>query len=223
MSNRSICAALCAAAATLHVAHADYLTSYTVTLDIGKPVTNIMMYEEGDGFGGATWAFTANGMGTTELVNPFPKSWFPTSSFLVGIVQGLPGDGTPEQKHAVLFMDDTAAQLSNHIAWGTLFRTTLEDQLIAAIELATSGQDWPIIQPGLDAMGAYVGGDAKTGILGPGGAVFSAWFAPGGTFSVMAFSDGAVIGTGTSTVADVPEPTVASGLLLGTCLLRRRR
>lgn len=223
MSNRTSLAALCAVAATFSVAQADYVTSYTVTLDIGQPVTNIMLCEEGNGFGSMTWAFSASGDGTTELVNPFPTTEPVASSFLVGIVQDLPGDGSPDQKHAVLFMDDTAAQLSNNIAWGTLFRTTLEDQLIAAIELATSGQDWPIIQPGLDAVNAFTQGDAKNGILGPGGAVFSAWFATGGTFSVLAFSDGTVIGTGSSAVTFVPEPGALGGLLLGTYMLRRRR
>lgn len=40
--------ALVAAAGT---ATADYLSSYTVTLETGQPVTNIMMLERGDSWG----------------------------------------------------------------------------------------------------------------------------------------------------------------------------
>lgn len=45
-------------------------------------------------------------------------------------------------------MDDTVADLANHIAWGTQFRTTLERNIIDAIQLGTSGQDFDIVRPG---------------------------------------------------------------------------
>lgn len=187
-------------------ASADYLSSYAVTLDTGQPVTRIMMLERGEFWGGMTWAFEAGGVGQSVLTNPFPKSDPMSDALLIGIVQGLASDPNPEEKHVVLFLSDEAAELSEHIAWGTLFRNTLEEQLIAHIELATSGQDWPIIQPGLDAVVAFAEGDATSGILGPGGVPVSAWFVPGGTFSAMTWSEGLRIGAGVSELIELPPP-----------------
>lgn len=222
--------ALTAASAHATAVVASYQTSYTVTLDGGWPaVTNLMMLEKWPGGGSGTWAFTAAGDGqTTVLTNPFPSDTLPTSSLLIGLVQDLPND-PPGQQHVVLFMDDTAASLGANIAWGTLFRNTLEDNLAASIALATSGQDWPIIQPGLDAVSLFTDppdGDAVTGILDGLAQPHSAWFETGGTFSVMAWSDGTLIGTGTSEITVVPEPATAAlmlgGLGLFGCVARRR-
>jgi hypothetical protein len=209
-----------------------YITAYSVTLQPSFPtVTNILMLEEGPGFGSGTWAFQADGDNpdfpvTTLLVNPFPHSDIPTTALLMEIATDFPGDA-PGQQHVVLMMDPFAAALSNHIAWGTLFRSTLEEDLIAAIQLATSGQDFPIIDPGLDFLSNFAHGDAVDGILGPGGIPQSAWFTPGGAFSVMGFSDGQVIGTGASDVTvAAPEPATIvyfSLALLAFPILKRRR
>jgi hypothetical protein len=226
---------------TLVAAHADlipggpsdrYMTAYSVTLQPGFPtVTNILMLEEGLGFGSTTWPFQADGDNpdfpvTTLLVNPFPHSEIPTTALLMGIATDFPGDA-PGQQHVVLMMNPFAAALSQHIAWGTLFRNTLEEDLIAAIQLATSGQDFPIITPGLDSVSAFAHGDAGDGILGPGGIPQSAWFTPGGAFSVMGFSDGQLIGIGASDVTvAAPEPATIVYLslaLLAFPLLKRRR
>lgn len=208
-------------------AEVQYVTSYTATLDTGQPVTNIMMFEEGEGFGSSTWAFSMDGQGTSTITNPFPANDIVQQSLLIGIVEDLISDPSAvpsavSQKHIVLFMDDNAAALSNHIAWGTLFPSTLEEQLIADLELATSGQDWPIIQPGLDGVDAFVYGDARTGILAPGGIPTSAWFATGGTFTVMLWSDGTVVGSGTSAITQVPEPMSMILMGVGALILRRR-
>jgi hypothetical protein len=220
---RGLILALLGACGTLASA-TQYFTSYHVTLEpeFSSPVTNIMMFEEHNSGGSATWAFQAAGGATSVLNNPFPHNPVPVRSFLMGITQDLPGD--PEgQKHVVLFMDDFAASLTNHIAWGTIFRNTLESDLIAALELATSGQDWPIIQPGLNFIDAFNQGDARN-ILGPGGFTYSAYFQTGGTFSVMAFSDGTQIGQGFSAITAVPEPASLAALGLGAiAFLRKRR
>jgi len=187
-------------------ARAEYQTSYTFNVNTGQPVTNVMLLETGDGWGGGTWAFTVSGQGQSTLVNPFTSQDPTLRTLLIGIVQGLPGDADPEEKHIVLFMDPTAAGLAENIAWGTLFTSTLEEQLIADLELATSGQDWPIIQPGLDAVGAFVNGDAMHGILGPGGVEHSAWFDTGGPLTVMTWSQGTIVGDGFSEVIDLPDP-----------------
>ncbi|MBN9501526.1 MAG: hypothetical protein BGO01_04495 [Armatimonadetes bacterium 55-13] len=212
---------LLGALATVASAQVQYLTSYDVTLDFGSPVTNIMMGEKTEGGGSLTWAFEASGNGTTTLNNPFPSPEPKTSALLIGIVQDLPGD--PEgQKHVVLMMDNNAASLVNHIAWGTVFPTTLEEQLISDLELATSGQDWEIIQPGLDGVSTFLDGEAMN-ILGPGGFTDSAWFDLNDSFTVMAFSDGQVIGSGQSHLAAVPEPTSCAAIGIGLIAMVRRR
>ncbi len=218
-----VCAVVLAVSA--NAARADYQTSYTATLNLGpeNPVTNIMLLEAGQDFGSATWPFSVAGQGESTITNPFFWPVPITRALLLGIVTGLPNDGTPEQKHIVMFMDPTAAQLANHIAWGTLFRHTLEEDLIDAIELSTSGQDWPIIQPGLDFVGAFANGDAETGILGPGGVPHSAWVNTPGPLAVMTFSDGEIVGMGEAFVTFVPEPATLTLLALGGMLVTRAR
>lgn len=207
------------------LARAGYNTQYTVDFDgpDSYEITNIMMYEEGPGTSSLTWPFRAVSPGHNVLYNPFSTDSPTQASLLLGITHDLPNDA-PGQKHVVLFMDTYAAQLAEHIAWGTLFRNTLEENLISDIELATSGQDWNIIQPGLDHVFAFANGDAKTGILQPTGAPQSALFVPNGQFAVMSFSDGAILGYGTAeTIQTTPEPASMAALGMGALALLRRR
>jgi hypothetical protein len=215
----------------------QYFTHYDVTLDAGWPnITNIILFEKDANGGSATWAFHVDGSlfgsTTTNLNNPFPHSEPPLTSLLIGIATGFPTDASPDQEHVVLMMDSFTASLAANIAWGTLFPTTLEQNLIDTIKLATSGQDWPIIQPALDAAFAFVDGEA-TRILGLGGFEFDSHFATEGPFTVMAWSDGTTLGTGVGSVTFVPatatpEPGTLGTLLLGfgilaAATLRRKR
>jgi hypothetical protein len=213
-------AALLAAGA---LANAGYYPTYSFNLPDQVSVTSIMMWEQYPGYDAATWAFNAGPGGSNTLVNPFVVNELPIRSLLIGIAQDLPGD--PQgQKHIVLMMDNHAASLANHIAWGTLFRNTLEDQLIANLELATSGQDWDTVLPGVNAVGDFAFGDAKTGILDNLAQPNSAWFNFGGSFTVMTFSDGEIIGTGESYGTEaVPEPASMAAFGLGLAALARRR
>src|SRR5262249_8211365 len=130
----------------------------------------------------------------------------------------------PGQKHIVLLMDSVTAASSEHIAWGTLFLNTDEDQLIAALELATSGLSFEEIGPGLDAIFTFAGGDARNipGSLGP----VSAWFHMGSSFSVMAFSEGTILGSGESLSTLTPEPgtsvLVFTAIAIAAIAVRRR-
>lgn len=232
--------AILAAGATIaSAAHNWHLEShYTFNVDPawGQPVTNIICMMEGGsvdnsyGWGSKAWAFTSASSPTLA----FDTDWFdleaaqPTliGSLHVGIVQDLPNDA-PGQKHAVLFMDADAASRTSNIAWGTFFNHTNEDSLIYAIEQATSGGSWEYINPFLQEIDTFAQGDAKHGNLGPFGTEGSAWFTPGHDFSIVAWSDGKVIGTGSNTYdvqyQSVPEPTSLAVLAAGPLFLLHRR
>lgn len=212
----------CLAMSAAFASAQEYYTNYLTNVQVGQPVTNIMMAEEYDGGGGMTWAFQANGSGQTLLTNPFAKPFPYQSAVLIGLVQDLVGD-PPGQKHVVLFMNNQAASNVQNIAWGTIFLDTLEQQLIADIELATSGQDWPIIEPGLQGVSDFLQA-AKSAQVGPNGTSGSIWFDIGSSFSVVAFSDGQIIGDGESYHEAVPEPASLAALGIGAiALLRRKR
>ncbi len=239
-------AGLLPASAALAEPVSELTLAYTVNTAGNLPaITNIVTFNKfADGGGGAWWASEVPGYTSSHTItDPFTKRSdnAPLNALMLGLVQGLPGDGTSGQKHLVMMMSEAAASAASGIAWGTLYRNTLEDQLIAALELMTSGQDWPVIQPGIDAVDAFVDGDAANGIVDALAQPVSAWFdlglpAAGSTvysnFSVMAFSDGQLLGDGIASVsavavAAVPEPgswaLACTGLLLAGTLSRRRR
>jgi len=200
------------------------LLSYEVTLNADIPdVTNIIIFNNYLNGSGSTWAFTAFGGQTTTLADPFPKDNLnnpPLQGLLLGLTKDLPND-PPGQEHVVLFMNDLAAANATHIAWGTLFPGTSESQLIGAIRDYTAGLPFekPVMQAASASLGAFIGGDAQNGNLGINGEPGSAFFEIGGTFTVMAWSEGTVIGTGTSmSVAAVPEPQTYALMLIGLVL-----
>ena len=238
MKIKTLAAPLLALAAVLAQApaHADQLRDITLSYDIRlngqyPAITSLVFFNSyADGGTAAWWSDTIPAGALQHFVtDPFDDSHLvpPVDDLIIGLVQDLPNDA-PGQKHIVMLMDPLAAQLSNHIAWGTLFRHTLEDQLISSLELMTSGQSFEVIQPGIDAMFAFAYGDAATGILGPTGTPRNASFQLGAVqaghittsaFTVMAFSDGQVLGQGVAsldaTAVAVPEPGVWLLMLAG--------
>ena len=137
--------------------------------------------------------------------------------FLLGTAQDLPGDSAG-QKHLVIFSASDWAQSAQGIAFGTLFPTVLEDQLIAALEDAATGNGQ---QSSYDLIDNFWFNAAI-----PAGVTFGA----DSTFSAIAFSHGLIIGNGTTmsfnTPNGVPEPASWALLIAGFGLVgavQRRR
>ncbi len=206
-------------------ANAAYFSHYDVTTNIGQPVKDLFLLETDGGTGlREIWAFNADGLATTHMDVFFPSDAPIASSLFIGITENLATDPLPGEKHIVLFMDDEAAQLSNHIAWTTLFRHTDEDTLIQNLLDATTSADPDTVDNGIINLNAFALGDATTGILDIAAKSHTAWFNMGSPFKAVAFSDGQVIGQGTSYQTTTPEPCSLVLLSVGALgLLRRRR
>ncbi|MBS1828890.1 MAG: hypothetical protein JST93_26545 [Acidobacteria bacterium] len=242
----------------LSAAPVFYQTTYTFDLTaINRPVTNLVAMEVPESLSPVfAQRFGYNGPGTdvaaggsvTSLAMPFLNDtgtpW--TTSVLMGIVQDLPND--PEgQKHIVLFIDPATEALTTGVPWSAFFPEVLEEDLIAALELGTSGglgwgNDFATLAPGLSDVAAFLNSlRAPGGLLGPGGEYTSPYFAlpapgaPASNFVAVAFSDGQTIGTGSVIQTqlgdtDVPEPATLipaaaafAGLFWKRLLARRAR
>lgn len=191
----------------------DYVIS-----NLTYQVDNIIRFNEGACSGGRGGTYTAPATSSPySLANVFypdGHDWL----FLLGTATDLAGD-PPGQKHVVVFGGTQWAASAQNIAFGTLFPTTLESNLIAALEDAASGNG---VQSSYDYIDNFWNGDAQNAGLK---------FAPGDSFSIMAFSTGQNIGSGSTTftpAGGVPEPASWTLLIggfgmLGTALRRRQR
>lgn len=196
------------------MATTEYFTHYDVILNGGQSdVTNMMLLETQNGL---TWAFSTNCGGgggcSTEIDNPFGSTNVPTTALLLGL--------TNNGQDVVLITNTAFDAGAAGTDWTSLFPNTDEATFLSDIQLATSGGPFcpappgatqPCIGPGLDAVFNFGGTDGA-----------GAYFNIGDPMSVLEFSDGVAIGSGTSyvTTEDVPSPTPepSSFLLLGSGL-----
>ena len=181
-------------------------------------VDNIIRFNEGPCSGGRGGTYTAY---PTQSPYSLDNVYYPDGHdklFLMGTAQNLPGD--PEgQKHIVIFGLSSWVAGAEDIAWGTLFPTTLEASLIAALEDAATGFGAESSYATIDAF--WTGPAEAAGLK----------FAPGQSFGIIAFSTGRIIGEGTSSFTPqggaVPEPSSWTMLIAGFGLigatLRKRR
>jgi len=145
-----------------------------------------------------------------------------TSSLIIAETNELPGD-VPGQKHVLLGMSDDAAGYAAGMPWSTLFGATQEETIISALE-HYEDNDPAVTQQALQDLVDFAYGPAVGGILDNQAQPHTAWFTPGGSFSLMTWSDGALVGTGTSTqIETTPEPASMAALGLGALLLTRKR
>lgn len=184
---------------------APYLANYQ--FDQVHEVTAIAKYNATTCGSGISNSDTAP-VGPSLLTDIFAKNEPVTRALLFGIATDLPGD--PEgQQHLVLFTNDLFALRARNIAFGTLFPTSNEAALIAALTSLASGDG-----SGED-YGLLAGFAENAALSGPNG---DAGFGLGDSFSAVAFSDGRIIGTGLffgTAVGSVPEPATWALLILG--------
>lgn len=226
-----------AALLPLGAAHAtseplDIQLSYTVNTAGNLPaITNIITFNSYSNSIGSWFAamVPSNSLSHT-IVDPFLKSSAnaPLDGLMLGLVSDLPGDAFGGEAHVVVMMSTAAASAAKDIAWGTLFRNTLEADIVLALHTTTSGLPYQEIESEIGKLYTFALGDARTGILGTLEEPIDAWFTLPGVgpgqvatagFTVMAFSNGQILGDGVLTVSSVPEPGPAAMLAAGLAAL----
>jgi hypothetical protein len=187
---------------------------FDATIDAGyNPITKTTILTKTMGSTGYSRYFTEN-PGPNEFVSVIPPMGGVIQSvFAAGVIAGLPGDPTgPVVDHLVVFGDFTSAEQSLNFA--TLFPGISESTLIN--DLLTTPGATPL--PATD-VSTFTADATTDGLYGGNGS----------SFSVLAFSGGTNIGSGTVSFilpSAVPEPmsiaTFAAGFA-GISAMRRRR
>lgn len=218
----------------------DIHLSYQVNHSLGQSITDIITFNnyavcQGTG---SWWPSSVGGDGGL-VTDPFAKSSSnrPTQALMLGLTQNLPGDAEG-QMHVVMMVDSAAAAAAQNIAWGTTFLSTLEEDVIADLVLTMRTDRSTLADGSAEAIAwdqaltdlyTFATGDAAGMFFDMPGVV------PGSTtssnFTVMAWSDGRIVGDGTAFLstdlaATVPEPGSLALMLLPLALLaaqRRRR
>ena len=192
-------------------ATAPYLVNYQFNQIYG--VTAIAKYNAFGGCGSGISNSDTAPVGSSMLTDIFPKTDPVTRALLFGITSGLPGDAEG-QRHLVLFTNDRFAAAARNIAFGTLFPSSNETVLIAALDSLANGT-------GMDndygLLSDFADNAARTGPNGDAG------FGLNQSFTSIAFSDGRIIGTGlfyaTAVPGAVPEPASWAMLVFGFGLM----
>jgi hypothetical protein len=181
-------------------------------------VDDVALFEQGapdpdpNGYG-ITSSFTAPA-GTSIITDPFLKFDPIEQTFLLGVATNLSSDGGDGQQHLVVFSNDAFALSAQSIDFGTLFPNTNEAAVISSLEdLGSANPDY---NADGNVLFNFAAGDA---VNGPNGSIA---FAPGDTFTEVAFSDGQIIGTGESfttpgpaTISATPEPSTWALMIAG--------
>jgi PEP-CTERM motif len=196
----------------------------TYNFDLNYAVSDIIVFNNATPFDTFNQGFSTAPAGSSSITTgyltpaqlhqifhqPAGTHFDVSSVFLLGVASNLPGDA-PNQDHLVVFTNNTFASNAQTIAFGTLFPNTNEDALISDLQNEDNPGD----------IFNFASGDA---LSGPNGAIT---FTPGSSFTAVAFSNGQIIGTGTSSAFFVPEPETWAMMLIGLgaigAMARQRR
>ena len=198
---------------------ADFMSSYTVTINDGVPdIDHLILFEESDSSSSATWPFWVAGDGETSILDhPFPSAVKPLRSLWMGLITL---SEVVEPAHLVLFMDSATAAAVEGINFEDAFPNTDHAALMQAIfDVTTADGDWDLIDSAFLVINEFLYGDARN-VLGLG---HSAYFDTEGPFSVVQFSTGTIIGSGFGSITGgvIPEPSslALSAMGAAVCLL----
>jgi hypothetical protein len=228
----AIAGALTIGSATGHsttITGPPYFTSITITMDAcgggaglcmppdstDPTLSDVTILDQAPGFG---IAVEYTGGIDAELTNQvvggyYPLSWVPTAEFAIGWLDYLPTDGSTPTDHVVLFVNHGSIAAGQ--TWSTLFPDFSESDIIAQLKALAAGDP---DAGGNPILYEFEYQDVTSSML----------FSPNnGNFDAVAFSDGNIVGSGTSTLFPnpAPEPSAWMPLLLGVgCLafLKRR-
>lgn len=207
MKTRSIFAITAALALT--ASSQAFQRIYNFDLLTSDEIRNMMAFDSTAGGSGLTWAFSVQGPGPSSWVNPFDATEQQFKAAAIGLY------GVSENSEGAVISAEGVVVTLNAEAAAAAESKTFEDyfgqseqQLIDAIILSTSGQDFTIIGPGLDIVGGFLNTNQDKFVDYNGAAG-----------RVMKFSEGTDIGS----FQAVPEPATMAALGLGVAALARRR
>jgi hypothetical protein len=205
--------AITAGSAQASTVACDIVPAYNAnyTYDMTHAVTAVVIYNEFLTFCGATLLKSDPApIGTSTALDPNVRFDAAGQSLIMGITTGLPGDSGSVQ-HLVVFGGDGWAALAQNVAFDTLFPGSDETALIDALTRTEANTETSF---DIDLLFDFAGNRAHTSSVG------DATFPLGGSFTGVAFSNGLIIGTGTSfTTPAVPEPASWALMILGIGLV----
>jgi hypothetical protein len=194
----------------------DISLTYAVNTTIGQPIENIVSWNNYECNGGGSGIYTI-GAGGSTFADYFLKSSSnkPLNGLMIGTTHDLAGDAEG-QEHLVLITNNAWASAAANIAFGTLFPSILEENIISALHVYATSNDQATLDAAASTIGGFVFGQLSAAFFNLGAVI------PGTTttsaFTVIAFSDGQIIGDGiaslTTALPDNPAPVPAPFMLV---------
>jgi hypothetical protein len=180
---------------------------YNVTLNEGVGgVSNILVYNVTTLSFAETWPYSLSS-GSSSFTENYQTTFPPvTGSLVLGLTTNLPGDPLGvTTTHLVVFGDFTPSEIGE--SFSTLFPDANESALIYDLTnvFVVDASSPALYAARVDDVDPLINDAQGLGLLVP----------PGGTFDLVAFTNGQLIGTGMSEIV-TPEPATQSlmGLIL---------